>query len=84
MYAKELKEEILREVQEVGNVSLLLGRHGISKSTIFTWIRESEKRNEIKVKPWIKALVEGEKELENELTEVTKQNELLKKLLGQV
>ncbi|WP_139903953.1 transposase [Clostridium thermarum] len=82
-YTKELKEEILREVQEVGNVSLVSRRHGISKSTIFTWIRESEKRNEIKVKPGRKALVEGEKELENELTEVTKQNDQLKKLLGE-
>ncbi|EQB85832.1 hypothetical protein M918_17400, partial [Clostridium sp. BL8] len=35
-YTKELKEEILREVQEVGNVSLVSRRHGISKSTIFT------------------------------------------------
>jgi transposase len=82
-YTKELKEEILREVQEVGNVSLVSRRHGISKSTIFTWIRESEKRNEIKVKPGRKALVEGEKELEHELTEVTKQNDQLKKLLGE-
>ena len=82
-YTKELKEEILREVQEVANVSLVSRRHGISKSTIFTWIRESEKRNEIKVKPGRKALVEGEKELKNELTEVTRENDQLKKLLGE-
>ena len=34
-YTKELKEEVLREVKEVGNVSLVSRRHGISKSTIF-------------------------------------------------
>jgi len=82
-YTKELKEEILREVREVGNVSLVSRRHGISKSTIFTWIRKSKNRNEIKVKPGRKALVEGEKELEYELTEVTKENDQLKKLLGE-
>ncbi|APM37953.1 transposase [Clostridium kluyveri] len=80
-YTKELKEEVLREVKEVGNVSLVSRRHGISKSTIFTWIKNS--KDEIKVKPGRKALVEGEKELENELTEVTKENDHLKKLLGE-
>ena len=29
-YTKELKDEILREVQEVGNVSLVARRHGVS------------------------------------------------------
>ena len=82
-YAKELKEEILREVKEVGNVSLVSRRHDISKSTIFTWIKNSNNRDEIKVKPGRKALVEGEKELEDEVTEVTKENDHLKKLLGE-
>jgi len=50
-YTKELKEEILREVKEVGNVSLVSRRHGISKSTIFTWIKESKNKDEIKIKP---------------------------------
>lgn len=77
-YAKELKEEILREVKEVGNVSLVARRHGISKSTIFTWIKESKNKDEIKVKPGKKALVEGDKELESELTEVTHTTLLLK------
>ncbi|WP_228202040.1 transposase [Clostridium prolinivorans] len=81
-YTKELKEEILREVKEVGNVSLVARKHRISKSTIFTWIKESENRDEIKVKPGIKTLIEGEKELKNELTEVTKENDQLKRILG--
>ncbi|WP_156473366.1 transposase, partial [Clostridium colicanis] len=54
-YTKELKEEILREVKEVGNVSLVSRRHGISKSTIFTWIKESKNKDEIKIKPGRKA-----------------------------
>jgi transposase len=82
-YTKEMKEEILREVKEVGNVSLVSRRHGISKSTIFTWIRDPNNKDEIKVKPGRKALIEGDKELENELTEVTKENDQLKKLLGE-
>lgn len=34
--------------------------------TIFTWIKASKNKDDIKVKPGRKALVEGEKELENE------------------
>ncbi|SHI03824.1 transposase [Clostridium grantii] len=82
-YTKELKEEIIREVKEVGNVSLVSRRHGISKSIIFTWISKSKNKDEIKVKPGRKALIEGEKELEKELTEITQQNDTLKKLLGE-
>ncbi|WP_055666657.1 transposase [Desnuesiella massiliensis] len=82
-YTKELKEEILREVKEEGNVSLVSRRHGISKSTIFTWIKNSVNKDEIKVKPGRKALVEGDRELKDELTEVTKENDQLKKLPGE-
>jgi transposase len=82
-YTKDLKNEIIREVQEVGNVSLVARRHGISKSTIFTWIKASEKKDEIKVKPGRKPLIEGNNNLENELNEVTNENDTLKKLLGE-
>lgn len=82
-YTKDLKEEILREVQEVGNVSLVSRKHGISKSTIFTWIKQSNNKDEFKAKPGRKTLVEGKEELESELTEVTKENDQLKKLLGE-
>jgi transposase len=82
-YTKEMREEILREVKEVGNVSLVSRRHGISKSTIFTWIKESSNKDEIKVKPGRKALVGGDKKLESEFTEVTKENDQLKKILGE-
>ena len=82
-FTKELKDEILREVKEVGNVSLVARRHGISKSTIFTWIKVSNNKDEIKAKPGRKALVEGNNGLENELTEVTKENDQLKKILGE-
>lgn len=82
-FTKELKEEILREVKEVGNVSLVSRGHGISKSTIFTWIKNSKTKDEIKIKPGRKALVEGDNELESELTEITKENDHLKKILGE-
>ena len=47
-YAKELKESIINEVKEVGNVSLVSRKHGISKSTIFTWIKNSKQKMKLR------------------------------------
>ncbi|AUM98456.1 transposase [Clostridium botulinum] len=82
-YTKELKESILNEVKEVGNVSLVSRKHGISKSTIFTWIKNSKQKDEIKVKPGRKALIEGQNNFEKEITEITQENDTLKKILGE-
>lgn len=82
-YTKELKESILNEVKEVGNISLVSRKHGISKSTIATWIRSSKERDEIKVKPGRKALIEGKNHFEEEITEITQENDTLKKILGE-
>lgn len=77
-YTKELKESILNEVKEVGNVSLVSRKHGISKSTIFTWIKNSKQKDEIKVKPGRKA-----NNFEKEITKITQENDTLKKILGE-
>ncbi|WP_058953637.1 transposase [Clostridium tyrobutyricum] len=82
-YSKELKESIINEVKEVGNISLVSRKHEISNSTISTWIRNSKKASEIKVKPGRKALVEGQNNFEKEINNVTQENDSLKKLLGE-
>ncbi|BFN03519.1 transposase [Clostridium tetani] len=80
-YTRELKESIINEVKEVRNVSLVSRKHRISKSTIFTWIKTSKQKDEIKVKPGRKALIRGKNNFEKEITEITKENDTLKKLL---
>ncbi|MCW6077974.1 transposase [Clostridium sporogenes] len=82
-YTKELKESILNEVKEVGNVSLVARKHGISQSTIRTWIKKSKQKYEIKVKPGRKALIEGQNNFEKEISEITQENDTLKKILGE-
>ena len=81
-YSEEFKKQILQEVKEVGNVSLVGRKHGISTSTIFTWISKSKNKDKIGVKPGRKALVEG-KNNENEINEITQENDKLKKILGE-
>ncbi|MCY6354507.1 transposase [Clostridium sp. ZS2-4] len=82
-YTKELKESILNEVKEVGNVSLVARKHGISQSTIRTWIKQSKQKDEIKVKPGRKALIEGQNNFQKEIAEITQENDTLKKILGE-
>ena len=81
-YTEEFKEQILQEVKEVENVSLVGRKHGISTSTIFNWISKSKNKDKIGVKPGRKALVEG-KNNENEINEITQENDKLKKILGE-
>ncbi|WP_373897774.1 transposase [Haloimpatiens sp. FM7315] len=82
-YTKELKESIIKEVMEVGNISLVSRKHGISKEAITTWIRNSKEKNNIKVKPGRKTLIEGQNNFEKEISEITQENDTLKKILGE-
>ena len=75
-YSKEFKEQILQEVKEVGSVSLVGRKHGIASSTIFTWIKKSQGRDEIKTKPRKKALIEGKNNVEELKYKVKKNLEL--------
>lgn len=37
-YSKELKEQITQEIREVGNITAVARKHGISPSTLHGWI----------------------------------------------
>ena len=39
-YTKEEKAEILKEVESLGNVSLVAKKHGMPSTTIQNWIRK--------------------------------------------
>ena len=75
-YSKEFKEQILQEVKEAGSVSLVGRKHGIASGTIFTWIKKSQGRDEIKTKPRKKALIEGKNNVEELKYKVKKNLEL--------
>ncbi|MEG6523330.1 transposase [Desulfotomaculum sp. 1211_IL3151] len=52
-YPKELKDQLIREAQEVGNIVPVAKRHGINDRTLSRWVRES------KYASWEKAPDEG-------------------------
>lgn len=40
-YSDEFKEQVLKEVEETGNVTLVARNHGIPSTTINTWIKKN-------------------------------------------
>ena len=78
-YSDELKDQIIRECQEVGNVAVVARRHEISSNTIHTWIRKYRERGTAKM-----FKKNGFKDL-NTMTEQLKstENDQLKRLLAE-
>lgn len=80
-YTEEFKEQLIKECQEVGNIALVARRHDISPNTIHTWIRNFKKRGSISPLP--KNEAKRFLEIENRLKNISKENNTLKKLLGE-
>lgn len=40
LYSDELKEQIIKECQETGNVAIVARRHNISPNTVHTWFKK--------------------------------------------
>lgn len=68
-YSDELKEEIIKECQETGNVAIVARRHNISSNTIHTWLKKYRKTGSVKTLP--KAGNDRNKALEKQLQEVS-------------
>jgi len=80
-YTQEFKEQLIKESQEVQNVSLVARRHSVSPNTIHTWIRKS------KIRGFVSPLPKDENkrfaEIEKRLEGISRENNELKKLLGE-
>lgn len=81
-YPKELKEQILREAEEVGNAVPVAKKHGIDVKVIYRWKKES------KHKAWGNAPSDAKKVTEylpspKEFHQLEAENEKLKSLLGE-
>ncbi len=51
MFTPEFKEQIIKEIKEVGNISLVCKKHGLKSSTVHGWlnnINNTEKISEAK------------------------------------
>jgi len=80
-YTDEFKEQLIKECQETGNISIVARRHDISPSTIHTWIKKQRQTGSVKSLP--KGKDTRYKAMEKQLKEVSTQNDKLKRLLAE-
>ena len=73
-YSKELREQILKEAKETGNVALVARNRGISYTTIASWVRTERYAPQREYKKDLK-------NLESRLKDVELENRILKELL---
>jgi transposase-like protein len=80
-YSDELKEQIIRECQEVGNVAVVARRYEISSNTIHTWIKKYRERGTAKTlkKNGFKDL----NTMSEQLKKVSTENDQLKRLVAE-
>lgn len=75
-YSESQKQQILKEVSETGNVSLVAKKHGVPKGTVGTWVSNTKPHNIKKHKE--KSEV---KDLRKKLSDAELENRVLKELL---
>ena len=73
-YSKELREQILKEVKDTGNMALVARSHGISYQTVVSWVNSERRAPAKKRKRDLKAL-------EARLRDAELENRILKELL---
>jgi len=73
-YTNEFKEQILKEVKDVGNISLVCKKHELKPSTVHTWINKVKNKDKI-------AEAKQTKELQKKIKDLELQVEVLSSLL---
>ncbi len=73
-YSKELRDQVLAEVKDTGNMALVARRHGLVYQTVAAWVR-SERRAPAKRRK------KDLKSLESRLKDAELENRILKELL---
>ena len=73
-YPKELKEKVLREARETGNIGLVADKYEINRPTVYSWIKNDKYKEKNQTKKSIKTL-------EKELAEKGLENKILRELL---
>jgi len=81
-YPKNFKEQLIKETQEVGNALSVAKRHEVSVKTLYRWIQDS------KYKAWEETDTNAKKVAAyipspQEFRQMEKENNTLKKLLGE-
>jgi transposase-like protein len=71
MHSPELKAQIVKEIQEVGNISLVCKKHGLKPSTVHGWLHSVKNKVQIADKKQSKADQRKIKDLELQVEVLT-------------
>ena len=73
-FPQEIKDQVLKEVEEVGNVVMVARKHGINHKTVNNWVQAYRNKDQITEQKTMKQLARKIKDQELEI-------EVLKALL---
>lgn len=63
----EFKEQVLKEIKEVGNISLVCRKHDIRPSTVHSWLHNTKNKSKITETKLTKELHKKIKDQEHEI-----------------
>lgn len=66
-YQQDFKDQIMREIEEVGNISLVCKKHGLTPSTVQNWLRKNKNKDKISAQKINKGLEKKLREAEHEI-----------------
>ena len=66
-YNEEFKSQIIKEIEEAGNISLVCKRHSLKTSTVHGWIHGVENKDKILEKKQYRQLQKKVKDQEEEI-----------------
>lgn len=75
-YSSELKDQVIKEVLEVGSTSVVAKKHGLNTKTVFNWVKGFKNKDLIEDRKTIKFL---NKKIQDQDLEIQVLRELLKK-----
>lgn len=73
-HPNELKSQVVKEIQEVGNISLVCKKHGLKPSTVHGWLKAFNHKDDIDELAQLR-------KLKKELSDSKLENRVLKELL---
>jgi transposase-like protein len=66
-FTAEFKDQIVKEVQEVGNISLVCRKHNLRTSTVHTWVHKIKNKDKVSTSKINRELLKKLKDQEHEI-----------------
>ncbi len=80
-YSDKLKVQVVKECQQIGNISLVARKHDIAYNTVYSWVKKAKKNGSIKALP--KDEKKKLKAYKKRVSKLGNENDQLKKLLAE-